>query len=194
MGKKSTPGPDPHPLGWGCTLLLCAGCVAAVAVIAAAGRGSVRVFATLLLVPAAAGLLYRAYGYALLLLAKLQWARQGIHGVLVYSNSPHWQSHVERQWLPRLGNLLRTLNWSERNAWRPSLEVRLFRYFVGTQYNFNPAVIVLRGLRWPLVFRFFFAFRDAKHGNNAALQRLEKRLYSELSARPSNPSQRTPPG
>lgn len=40
------------------------------------------------------------FGRLLLLLALLRLRRRGIVGVLVYSNSPVWQSHIEREWLP----------------------------------------------------------------------------------------------
>src|SRR5690242_13685923 len=29
------------------------------------------------------------------------WRRQGRIGLLVYSRSPNWQTHIEQEWLPR---------------------------------------------------------------------------------------------
>jgi hypothetical protein len=46
--------------------------------------------------------------------------------------------------------------------------------------NFNPSVVVLRGAKYPLVLRFFEAFRDARNGNVRALEDLERTLFGEL--------------
>ena len=46
--------------------------------------------------------------------------------------------------------------------------------------NFNPAVLVLRGLKRPLVYRFYYAFQHAKHGRTDYLERLERDLFEHL--------------
>ena len=89
--------------------------------------------------------------------------------------------HVRERWLSRLGARAVTLYWSDRSSWSESLEVRLFRRFVDPEEaNFNPAVLVLRGLRRPRVYRFFYAFQQAKHGRGEYLEALEAELYREL--------------
>jgi hypothetical protein len=91
-----------------------------------------------------------------------------------------WQDHIAREWLPRLDPVSVRLNWSERNQWPDTLEVRLFRRFCLAEHNFNPAVLVVRGLRAPLVFRFYYAFHEAKHGNPQYLKELETELFRVL--------------
>ena len=109
------------------------------------------------------------------------WQRRGIAGLLVYSESPHWQEYVEQEWLPRFSDRFVILNWSKRKTWRDSLEKTLFGWYLGYEWNYNPGIVMPRGMRRPLLFRFFYAFRDAKHGNLAALERLERRLFEELN-------------
>ena len=109
------------------------------------------------------------------------WKRHGISGLLVYSESPHWQAYVEREWLPKISTRFVTLNWSKHREWKSSLETGLFNWYLGCRWNFNPAIVMARGMRKPLVFRFYYAFRDAKHGNLTALERLERRLFEELN-------------
>jgi len=86
--------------------------------------------------------------------------------------------------MPRLGNRALILNWSERSTWRNRLEVNIFRRFGidDDNFNFNPLVIYFRGLRYPLIYRYFFAFRDAKHGDHDALQRLEDHMFAQFDA------------
>ena len=139
-----------------------------------------------MLVPAvlpALVLLYFVYGWLLLLVAWATLMRRGVVGILVYSESPHWHEHVREVWLPRLGDRVVVLNWLERRHWGRGLSVRLFDHFMGRQENFNPSVLLFRGLRSPLRFRFFYAFRDARHGNRQALERLEERLWAEIERR-----------
>jgi hypothetical protein len=44
-------------------------------------------------------------------------------------------------------------------------------------------VIVLRGLRRPLVFRFYVWFQAAKHGEPEGLALLERQLFDALDVR-----------
>ena len=127
-----------------------------------------------------------------------------VRGMLVYSNSPNWQVHVEREWIPRLRGRLVVMNWSERARWDRDhpIESRLFRR-LGDR-DFNPAAIIFRPpatrgrpfRRWlraireldPVgvlapyqsrvdVVRFFRPFRDYKHGREHALRAAERRLW-----------------
>jgi hypothetical protein len=112
--------------------------------------------------------------------ARQRLAARGIRCLVVYSNSPTWEEHIRHTWLPRLGQCAVTLNWSDRSSWPASLETGLFKRFVRSRRNFNPAVLVLRGLRQPHVYRFYYAFQHAKHGRGQYLQALETELFDEL--------------
>jgi len=119
---------------------------------------------------------------SVLLLAKSRrlLESRGIRCLVVYSESPNWEDHIRNTWLPRLGERAVTLNWSQRSTWPTSLEVRLFRQFIQSRYNFNPVVLVFRGIRRPHVFRFYYAFQQAQHGRRQYLQALETELFDEL--------------
>jgi hypothetical protein len=132
------------------------------------------------------------YGLLLLVAAWWKWHGSSVRGILITSDSPTWKEHIEQQWLRRLQEQVIVLNWSQRNSWPRSLEARLFRYFCLTEYqilfisvgeqtqNFNPALILLRGLYYPYVYRFYYAFRDAKHGRTEALNKLETHMYAQF--------------
>jgi hypothetical protein len=120
------------------------------------------------------------YGLGLLFAVRLRWSARGVRCLIVYSDSPAWEAHIRTTWLPRFGHLAVALNWSERASWRPTLAARLFRRFCGRKRNFNPAVVVFRGLRQPHVFRFFYAFQEVKAGRREYLHRLESELLKVL--------------
>lgn len=101
-------------------------------------------------------------------------------GLLVYSDSPLWQSRIESEWLPRLGNRVAVLNWSERGTWLD--DDPLVRLYRGIRER-PPLFIALRKDRRPLVFAFAPAFRNAKHGNVEGLERLERQMFGMLHAR-----------
>jgi hypothetical protein len=128
-------------------------------------------------------LLLFVYGlYALLLhvLLWVLWSPAGKRVLFVYSNSPVWQSYIEDNILPKLPQGSVVLNWSERRRWHSwSLSAVVFHCFGGSR-EFNPLAIVVRPLRWVRVFRFWRAFRDAKHGNPNALRLLETQFFSYL--------------
>ncbi len=169
------------PLGWGCfgILLLYTALAAAIVVLR---NGNLTFWAaTLIFGPAIVVLSLRIYPIILLLLANVTWPKDR-RAVVVYSDSPHWKEYIEAAWLPRISHQAVVLNWSHRKTWSSTIEVRLFRYFVGTSQNYNPSVLVLRGFRSPIVFRFFYAFRDQKHGDSSALSRLEQELFREFSS------------
>ena len=135
------------------------------------------------------------YAIGLLMMARLTLGRRGQRCVVVYSRSPIWESHVVSEWLPRFGDVAAPLNWSDRTAWGFSVEALLFKRFCLASVNFNPAVIVLRGLRRPLVFRFFYAFHEAKQGRTEYLALLEGQMFGALGldspTRPNQPLQPT---
>ena len=124
-----------------------------------------------------------AYGlYALLLhvLLWLLWSPAGKRVLFVYSNSPVWQSYIEDNILPRLPQGSVVLNWSERRRWRWWwLSAAAFRFFGGSR-EFNPLAVVVQPLRWGRTFRFWRAFRDAKHGNQVALRTIEAQFFTHL--------------
>jgi len=137
-----------------------------------------------------------------------QWGSTGARGLLVYSNSPHWQQYVEEQWLPRVGNRLVVVNWSARATWAREhpLEARIFRRFAGPR-EFNPLAVIFlpRGRhatfrRWiqairtrdiagmlapsprdVRVIRFWQPFRDFKHGKERALRVAEAELFAAIN-------------
>jgi hypothetical protein len=122
-------------------------------------------------------------GLLLLSRSRRALAARGIRCLVVYSPSPSWEAHVRDRWLARLGDRATVLNWSERASWPASLEARLFEHFVaGPEVNFNPAVLVLRGLRQPQVYRFYYAFQEASHGRTRYLEALEEEMFRELGA------------
>ena len=135
-------------------------------------------------VPSAFYLLYLLQGLSLLVMAWWRWHGTPIRGILVLSDSPNRKPYIEEHWLPRLREKIVTLNWSERKQWQTSLPVRIFRRFCmeDDNFNFQPSVVLFRGLRYPFVYRYFFAFRDAKHGNMAALRRLEEHMFTQFEA------------
>ncbi|ACG74891.1 hypothetical protein AnaeK_3679 [Anaeromyxobacter sp. K] len=156
---------------------------------AALARGGHPLLAAVVGFPLAAAAAFWTFGRILLVLAAFRLHRRGVAGVLVYSNSPTWQAHIEREWLPLVGGAVVTLNWSERATWRDTLPVMLWRHFcanyrgsVGVFRNINPAVIVLRGLRQPLVFRFYGPFELAKHGDTENLKTLEREMLEAVGA------------
>lgn len=181
MAKKRTPPPEPPELQTkrGCAVAV-AGvtCVFGV-VVAITEWWWLLVFC----VPGFLTFVYWLHGKLLLLTAHTKYRKRGIAGVLVTSDSPNWNAYIQENWISQFGEHFVILNWSQRKTWESSLAVNLFSRFCSYEENFCPAVILFRGLRYPLVFRFFLAFRDYKHGNEAALQTLERRLYDEVGLR-----------
>jgi hypothetical protein len=55
-------------------------------------------------------------------------------------------------------------------------------WFYGGQKAYNPLVVVMRPFGRATVFRFWSAFRDAKHGRPEPLQRLETELFDVVQA------------
>lgn len=121
------------------------------------------------------------FSFVLLAESRRAFEARGIRCLVVYSESPTWEEYICDRWLPRLGHCAVMLNSSDRSRWPASLEVRLFKHFVGSSWrNVNPSVLVFRGRRRPRVYRFFYAFQQAKHGRTQYLNALEAELFSEL--------------
>jgi hypothetical protein len=120
------------------------------------------------------------YRLALLVIVERTWLRRGVRCLVVYSNSPTWESHVRQAWLSRLGDRAITLNWSERQSWTGGLAVRVFREFCSRWRNYNPAVVVFRGLKQPYVFRFVEAFQQVGTRRPEYLNRLETEMFEAL--------------
>jgi hypothetical protein len=110
-----------------------------------------------------------------------RWRSRGKLGILVYSDSPNWKQHVENDLLPRVGEKVVVLNWTQRASWRRSLEVRAFEHW-GGERDFNPIAILFPPRKPVLTLRYRSAFRDLKHGDIGPLRALEEALFRELGA------------
>lgn len=108
--------------------------------------------------------------------------REGKDLLLVYSNSPYWQEHVETRWLPRWGARAVVVNWSERSRWNgDEPEIVLFRSVAGSGEH-NPIAIVVPPSGPVRVIRFWRAFKERKRGSSSALERAERQLESALES------------
>jgi hypothetical protein len=125
----------------------------------------------------AAAPFYLAYSLLLRLILEVRWGRKGRRVLLVYSRSPHWQEYVETNWIPRLGDHAVILNWSDRSTWsRRSFAVWVFRHWAPA-LDYNPMAIIFPPFRRAQRIGFFYAFRDAKHGDPAKLRTAESKLF-----------------
>ena len=178
MGSKVTPSPESRFLGGGAIVV---GITSAPFLAWYPISGWWLLF---LLLPLVLYLAYTLYGLLLLIAAWFRWQGSPVRGLLILSDSPSWKNYLEERWLPRLRDGVVILNWSERKTWPRSLPSRLFYHFCciwNENRNFNPAVILFRGLRYPYVYRYYYAFRDAKHGRPEALHELEAHMFREFS-------------
>jgi len=123
--------------------------------------------------------LYISAGVVLYLAVWCWWLPRGRDTLIVYSDSPVWQSRMQEHVLAPVGTRAVVLNWSERRQWKISLASAVFRYFGGTR-EFNPLAVVFRPFRRARVFRFWRPFRDWKHGRPQALEQLEAELFACL--------------
>jgi len=178
---KAMPSPDErYGLGCAIQLLLAIGVLWLFALLVPASRYVSWAFAILLLVGLAMFVVSIAEQFRLLQEVRAHWTSRGIRCLLVHSHSPVWESHISTRWLPRLSHLAQTLDWSERTRWdRSSLSARVFHRICGN-HAFNPCVVVFRGLRRPLVFRFYEAFHQAKIGRPQYLEELETKMFESL--------------
>jgi hypothetical protein len=101
--------------------------------------------------------------------------------LFVYSESPIWQTYIEDNILPRLGDRAVVLNWSQRARWRllSPWSAHAFRHW-GGQHEFNPMALVFAGYWRVQRVRFYRAFHDFKHGNDSALRQAESDLFAML--------------
>ncbi len=129
-----------------------------------------------------AAAIYVLWALLLRLLVIVLWIPRGYRVLVVYSNSPHWGQYFEEHIVPRLGSRCVVLNWSERRRWSLSLASCLF-WFYGGHHAYNPLVVVLRPFGRAKIFRFWQAFRDAKHDRPESLRRLETELFNVVEAR-----------
>jgi hypothetical protein len=183
----AAPSPERHP-SWGCLSLALVYVATCLVLFARTGWLGFIVVVIPVLLGVAYAIVRYIYGVILLVFVSRRWAPEGVRCLLVHSDSPVWGDHIRSQWLPSFGHLARVLNWSERATWAPSLELRVFRRFCFAQYNFNPAVLVFRGLRSPLAFRFFYAFHEAKQGRPQYLQGLEIQMFAALGVPRGGPT------
>ena len=110
----------------------------------------------------------------------INWSPCGISMLVVYSNSPHWQTYFEEGLLPLLGRQTMVLNWSGRKTWPMSLKSIVFSLFKGGGHE-NPIIIRLTPFRWPTVQQFYRPFHDARHGKHKPLCDLENELADWLN-------------
>lgn len=108
------------------------------------------------------------------------WCPRGRYALVVYSNSPIWCDYFEERVLPVLGSRAVVLNWSERNQWKFSLAVVLFRFFGGTR-EFNPLLMVFEPLTWVRQFRLYRAFRAFRHGRREEVDDLLREFFQLLN-------------
>lgn len=138
----------------------------------------------------------RAVFYSfVLIMIWIRWLPDGKDTLVIYSDSPHWKEYFETEVNPKLSSRSFVLNWSHRKQWSNlTLPTLAFNGFSGAR-EFNPLVIVFRLWRWPRRFRFFKAFRDLKHRNQATIRRVIDELrnyvgetipYPPLPPRPSD--------
>lgn len=118
-------------------------------------------------------------GLWLLRLFQTGFATQGKRVVLQYSRSPIWQSYIEEYWLPRLGQQVVVVDWSDHAKWKrqPPLAARIASFWGGDR-DFNPLAVVFTGRGKPKVVRFYKEFIAFKHGKPAGLREAEDRLFS----------------
>ena len=107
------------------------------------------------------------------------WNTRGKDILFVYSDSPIWQEYVETQILPRIASRAVILNWSQRKKWRLSFARFVFINFGGYR-AFNPLGVVFHPWCKGKVFRFWQPFRDYKHGNTAALEKMQKEFFETV--------------
>ncbi|MFK7821721.1 MAG: hypothetical protein AB8G99_23625 [Planctomycetaceae bacterium] len=147
--------------------------------IVGAGVLSVGIVAFIVVLPIIL-LIFMAYSGALYATIWLVWCARGRNVLLVYSNSPKWQSYVETELIPRLPANTIVMNWSERRYWRRlSLSVRAFWHYGGSR-EFNPMVLIFRPFRLARTFRFYRAFQAHKRGDSELLIETQNRMTSYI--------------
>lgn len=177
MGKRPTPAPGPTALQRVSVLFA----LVSGTILVGVGMSTGWVWPYFAALPSLFIFCRLAYGKLLILHFLLRYGRSGIHGVLVTSDSPVWKDYIQENWLDRFGSRFIVLNASRCSQWHNCPATRLYFFFCPQVENYCPAVLLLRGILRPHVYRFFYAFRDHKHGNDTALLKLEEDLARELS-------------
>ena len=123
------------------------------------------------------------YGKWLRLRWEQTWGREGKRILLVYSRSPNWHTYIENTWLPRVAPHAVVVDWSDRGTWPKwaPVEIRAFRYWGGSR-EFNPLAVLFPKRGKVRTIRFWRAFRDFKHGKDAALRTAESELLDFVDA------------
>jgi hypothetical protein len=114
------------------------------------------------------------------------WCLRGRDILFVYSDSPIWRDYIEQHILPHLDDRAIVLNWSQRKQWRLSVAWLAFHHFGGYR-QFNPLAVVFRPFRRTRTFRFWEPFRELKHGQPAALEKMEREFFSLIGVQSLNP-------
>lgn len=100
--------------------------------------------------------------------------------IVVSSDSPIWHDYVKEKLVPLFGDRELTLNWSQRKEWDKSKwEVKAFHHW-GGQREFNPLVIINKGLFQIKVIRLHKAFIEYKHGNASYLHKREMEIFEAI--------------
>jgi len=108
------------------------------------------------------------------------WLPRGKDVLYVSSDSPNWKEYMEGEIFPLVAERAVVLNWSSRSNWpKWSFAVRFF-YTFGRRREFNPMVVLFRPFRRATIFRFWPAFQELKHGNDAWVERLRRDLMHAL--------------
>ncbi len=178
--RQRTPSPESRFIGTAGVVFLIFGALTAAWAIAI--RSICLAFVAL---PSAAYAYYLAHTITLLIRAKIRWERTNIKGILIYADSPNHKEYIESNWLPKIGDNVVVLNHSRKRRWPRDLAARVFDRFVHKVHYPDcrcPSVIVFRGLRYPLVFRFFYPFRNNKFGRPEALKKMEAEMFDAFQS------------
>ena len=107
-----------------------------------------------------------------------KWGPEGKSILFVYSESPNWQSYIEREILPKLSPHAISLNYSKRADWKVKkpLEAKIWAQWAGDR-DFNPIAIVIPDRGKVRTIPFYRAFRDFKHGKDGLLRQREEELF-----------------
>lgn len=182
--RRAVPPASEGRQGWGCAAValgIALGCASAFV----SGRHvsvAVLAVAALLVALLMIGSMFASVlrGLAVLRRVRSEWGPRGIRCLVVTSRSAAWEEHVRQHWLPRLAEVAVVLDRSEPGPWKGTLAGQVFLRFCGTSVNYSPAVVVFRGLRRPLVFRFFYAFQEVKQGRPRYLEEQERRMFEAV--------------
>lgn len=110
----------------------------------------------------------------------VKWCLRGKFILFVWSDSPIWREYIQQNILPQIEHCSIILNWSQRKQWRWwSLPVSVFLFFGGSQ-EFNPMAVVFRPFHCTRVFRFWYPFKDFKHGKKKVLIEMTQELMKEI--------------